>query len=49
MAAWDAYVDVMTGTDEKAKANWSCWMQRYMTGCVLCPPCPGTNPFKPYE
>jgi hypothetical protein len=48
MQAWDDYVDIMTGENERAKANWSCWMENYLSGCTTCPPCPGADPFINY-
>jgi len=43
---WDEFEDVMTNSnDEDEKDNYRCWMENYLTGCTVCPPCPGKDPF----
>jgi len=46
MDDWDEFEYVMTNSnDEDEKANYRCWMENYLTGCTVCPPCPGKDPF----
>jgi hypothetical protein len=43
---WDEFMSVMTGSGSQAeKDNYLCWMQTYLMQCVLCPKCPGRDPF----
>jgi len=47
MDDWDEFEYVMTNSnDEDEKENYRCWMQRLLSACALCPPCPDTNPFR---
>ena len=44
-ADWNKFLEVAgTGTPSQ-KANYNCWMQRYLTHCEKCPACPGRDPF----
>ncbi len=45
MTDWDDFEDVMMNGTAQQKANWKCWMERYLTGCVVCQPCRGPDPF----
>jgi len=47
MDDWDDFEDVMMNEpDEKVRANWRCWMERYLSDCSVCPACPGVDPFQ---
>ena len=47
MDDWDDFYDVMTDEyeSENVKENYNCWMLNYLTGCSLCTPCRGPDPF----
>lgn len=49
MAGWDAYVSIMTSGTARQKANWTCWMTNYLSGCSVCPACPGSDVLAPYK
>lgn len=42
---WDEFEDVMTSGTTTEKQRYNCWMKQYLTGCDVCIPCPGTDPF----
>ncbi|HRQ76865.1 MAG TPA: hypothetical protein PK098_13205, partial [Phycisphaerales bacterium] len=42
---WQDYYNVMAGTDERAKARWTCWFNNRITQCKNCPVCPNPDPF----
>jgi len=44
-AKWNQHVHVMTTGSVAQQLNYNCWMQRYLSGCVTCPACPGRDPF----
>jgi len=46
MNDWDAFEDVMTNGTQQEQENYKCWMENHLTGCVVCPPCPGSNPYR---
>ena len=47
MDDWDEFEHVqMNETDEKIRADWRCWMERYLTDCTVCPACPDDDPFQ---
>jgi len=46
MDDWYELEDVLLNSnDPKEKENYRCWMQNYLTGCALCPSCPGPDPY----
>jgi len=47
MDDWDDFEDVMMNEpNEKIKANWRCWMERYLSDCSVCRACPDVDPFQ---
>jgi len=46
MNDWDAFEDVMTNGTQQEQEQYNCWMRRYISGCVVCPPCPGPDPYR---
>jgi len=30
---------------EQQKAQYLCWMERYLSQCINCPACTGSDPF----
>jgi hypothetical protein len=42
---WNEFLDVAGNGKQSQKANYNCWMQRYLTHCEKCPACPGRDPF----
>lgn len=48
MDDWDDFVYVMQySEDENEKSNYKCWMMNYLSGCSVCPPCIGNDPYDP--
>jgi hypothetical protein len=46
MDDWDHFMSIMTGDGpDREKENYLCWMENYLMQCVLCPSCPGPDPF----
>jgi len=42
---WDDFLAVSGGTDEQQRSRYLCWMNVYLTQCINCPPCSGSDPF----
>jgi len=45
MDDWDEFEDVMTSGTQQEQDNYKCWMENHLTGCALCPSCPGPDPY----
>lgn len=50
MDDWDDFEYVMQYSEsETEKSNYKCWMMNYLSGCSVCPPCVGDDPYDPRE
>jgi len=42
---WTDFLDVMSHGTEQEREEYLCWMNRYLSQCINCPSCPGSDPF----
>jgi len=43
---WADFEEAMMNGTAAEKEQHKCWMERYLTGCAVCPPCKGPDPYQ---